>query len=718
MNDREQQKVTRINELSTLARTSWIALLAYLGYIGITLLAVQDADFFVPSRQTELPLVGISIPTFWFFVFAPPLAAALYVYLHIHLLKLFDELASAPARIDGEALGDRIHPWLANNFFLTMRSDGSANERPLSRLSNLATLVLVWVTAPLVLTGFWWRSMPAHDEWLTLLLSLSLIISTYVGLTSWWSARTAACRTFRRPWANPWSGWMRVGFGSLALVVVITLSWLRTEGGIDHYANRAIDLVEAALGKDFFEGGFYPNGDWKSEQVVQEEWVASREWIPNLGTFTLGSEHWLAGRWLNQQEAWDPIAHTDLSGVELVVLPASWRPSHTAQEAFREEWCRREGLRMAVCGHMPSVHSPLPVTLSAERKNWCAQFLSLQVDVCLNQFEILNQRFESDWEEERRAMLAKLPKLELDGRDLRSVNASRVSLVNANLASTRLEGADLTLARLEGANLMSASLDRTNLKEASLERANLNEASLERASLERARLEGAKLVGARMEETGLREANLEGANLSAAQLEGADLRSSKLERAYLTFALLEGAYLTFAQLNEANLVGAKLVGADLHGARLESADLEGANLERADLTFANLEMADIKGANFEGAELRWTVMRDADLRNARHLTQAQLNGVIGNANTLLPNLPAPDTGEPYHVWSCWEKEPPDFNRLVLITNETVYWGDEFTGLTSRLREELRCTNGPRKRVGTPLAPNVPYPESYPLANVD
>jgi hypothetical protein len=72
------------------ARTSWLALLAFLAYIGITLLAVQDPDFFVPSRRTDLPLVGISIPTFSFFLFAPPLAAALYIYLHIHLLRLWD----------------------------------------------------------------------------------------------------------------------------------------------------------------------------------------------------------------------------------------------------------------------------------------------------------------------------------------------------------------------------------------------------------------------------------------------------------------------------------------------------------------------------------------------------------------------------------------------------------------------------------------------------
>ena len=80
-------QIERINQVSAMARTSWIALLGYLAFIGVTLLGVEDADFFVPSRQTQLPLVDVSIPTASFFIFAPILAAALYIYLHIILLK-------------------------------------------------------------------------------------------------------------------------------------------------------------------------------------------------------------------------------------------------------------------------------------------------------------------------------------------------------------------------------------------------------------------------------------------------------------------------------------------------------------------------------------------------------------------------------------------------------------------------------------------------------
>lgn len=70
-------QITRINELARTARATWLSLMGYLAFVGVTLLAVQDVDFFVDARQTQLPLVGVSIPTRQFFIFAPMLGASL-----------------------------------------------------------------------------------------------------------------------------------------------------------------------------------------------------------------------------------------------------------------------------------------------------------------------------------------------------------------------------------------------------------------------------------------------------------------------------------------------------------------------------------------------------------------------------------------------------------------------------------------------------------------
>jgi hypothetical protein len=120
MTDAHKAQIERINEISAIARTSWLALLGYLAFIGISLLAVEDADFFVPTRRTDLPLIGVAIPTSAFFFFAPILAAALYIYLQVHLLKLWDAIAEAPATIDNRPLGEQLHPWIANDYALSL----------------------------------------------------------------------------------------------------------------------------------------------------------------------------------------------------------------------------------------------------------------------------------------------------------------------------------------------------------------------------------------------------------------------------------------------------------------------------------------------------------------------------------------------------------------------------------------------------------------------
>ena len=116
-----------------MARTSWIVLLGLLAFIGVTLLGVEDADFFTPSRQTQLPLVNSPSLRRSFFYFAPALGAALYIYLHIHLLKLWDAIADAPIRLSRRPAARRtiLHPCIVNDFALTLKGESALRPRPL-----------------------------------------------------------------------------------------------------------------------------------------------------------------------------------------------------------------------------------------------------------------------------------------------------------------------------------------------------------------------------------------------------------------------------------------------------------------------------------------------------------------------------------------------------------------------------------------------------------
>ncbi len=169
-----------------------------------------------------------------------------------------------------------------------------------------------------------------------------------------------------------------------------------------------------------------------------------------------------------------------------------------------------------------------------------------------------------------------------------------------------------------------------------------------------------------------------------------------------------GADLVLARLEGADLWEARLEGADLSGARLEGATLAGARLEGADLRWARLEGANLgearlQSAEWAGATIGPSPAHSADFTDGRNLTQSQLEFVIGNADTLLPR--DAETGEPLHVWSCWEEAAAA--RFIEI------WTARRDIAPDKLREWIISEgwicgpDNPRRPVGTPAEEPAP-----------
>ena len=114
----------------------------------------------------------------------------------------------------------------------------------------------------------------------------------------------------------------------------------------------------------------------------------------------------------------------------------------------------------------------------------------------------------------------------------------------------------------------------------------------------------------------------------------------------LSGRVLAGARMTNAIFNETDFSGAVLQGADAShspfiGANFNDADISYATLVRARFvraTFEGAKMAHVNahGADFTRARLDRADLSGADLRGARGLTQAQLDGACGDGATRLP----------------------------------------------------------------------------------
>ena len=161
-------------------------------------------------------------------------------------------------------------------------------------------------------------------------------------------------------------------------------------------------------------------------------------------------------------------------------------------------------------------------------------------------------------------------------------------------------GADIEQAYLDAKRIRPG--EAVPLALADLDRADLNRADIGRANLKGADLTGASLEGAGLQEADLRDTNLAGASLIGAYLEEGIFRS--------------------ANLTQAKLTGARLCGADFWRALLDGADLTDADARSI------IVPAEEEGTLDE-------VIR-TDLSGVFDMTQAQLNSMLGDKETIIP----------------------------------------------------------------------------------
>ncbi|HUV31994.1 MAG TPA: pentapeptide repeat-containing protein, partial [Devosiaceae bacterium] len=109
--------------------------------------------------------------------------------------------------------------------------------------------------------------------------------------------------------------------------------------------------------------------------------------------------------------------------------------------------------------------------------------------------------------------------------------------------------------------------------------------------------------------------------LDAPDLHGSDLRNARMA----------GAFLPGANFRNAEMQGAKFFGAQMQGARLGGAQMQGTYLGSADMNGADCSNTRDRGV----LSLRGALLNFADV-SCDHLTQAHLDGAVGNSGTVLP----------------------------------------------------------------------------------
>jgi len=153
----------RVREVSQYARRLFSILLAACAYSLLTIATTTDAELLTNEATSQLPIIGTTIPIVGFYWAAPLAMFVVYVYFHLQLQRLWEELAALPSVFpSGEDLDSKADPWLLLGLARNYVSFLEDEYRPFFAFQKLVVVVVAWWAVPLLIALFGYRHLPKH----------------------------------------------------------------------------------------------------------------------------------------------------------------------------------------------------------------------------------------------------------------------------------------------------------------------------------------------------------------------------------------------------------------------------------------------------------------------------------------------------------------------------------------------------------------------------
>jgi len=563
--------VARIDALTRNARNTWFALLGLLVFVGITLMGVEHVDFYGVDRATKLPLVNVEVPTRYFFVAAPILTAAFYIYFHLNLIRLWDALGAADPQIKGQPLGDAVLPWLVTDAALHLRQwrrgDDCTTLRTLEWPATVLNLALTWGLGLVVLGLVWWMSMPARTFWMTGIAFAALLAASAAGMSSLKMLILRMGGPQRRPLIS-WPSTPIVVATAIAIFTI--LSYLRTEGPVRWLAPINMAKVQVFqkplrwLPHDVAKRAFF--GDWcKRENIKCED-----KWFHN-GEFS---------------REWNMLRNVDISDIR----KSAWHRLGHEKPDFRGA-----NLSLAFLAGADLRGAQMTEANLSEAQLEGAELSSS----ILNNSTLTSARLEG----------AILANANLNEADLRFAKMQNSTLSGANMHRAKISSVDLEGANLKGALMNEADLTGVNIKNSVLELAELNGAILVQSNIEDCFAEHIQMT-----KVDLSNSNISRINAALSELSATNLSHSKMRDVDFKFSNMREIDLNFSTVDKSSFYATDMKGAIFTGAQLYRVVLWGANLHGAELSFSLLSGEDGEPIDLNATTISAVVSHGGALR--------------------------------------------------------------------------------------------------------
>jgi uncharacterized protein YjbI with pentapeptide repeats len=586
------------------ATTLFVSLLVACGYSVLTLATATDPGLLTNTGSLSLPLLNAPIQLSYFFLVAPVLLMAVYLYFHVHLQRMWEAIADLPAVFpDGVTLDRKLSPWIPTSLVCSCMPRLRHRRSALHGFGLFLVVPMIWWGVPFVTLLFWARYLASHSQASFTLAALAsgallagllfnrlAVIVLKSGTMRWPAIRARARRDICSWLLLVTTLFVAVG---LFLATRYALSGRAPYGFIDD--SKAMSPEPARRGAGRIDGWLtymanFPYADFVQADLSTRPPAGASPSAP-VKTALLGNTNLRFAHGRQSYLAGAELQHADLTGAQLtrVDLTGAQLTGATLTGAvLNGAILRRADLRGAV----------------AERDK--DGFFSLGLEAADLQGADLSGS----------VLAADLSGALLSGSTANNAILSRISLEQARLDGAIAMGADFTDSDLAGASFVGANLFGAQMFRAYGAHASFMSATLDNASFNRVSLHHAVFAKATMRCT----------DLTGADLQWSDLTGARLWRAQLHLASLTDINASGADLNAACLVNANLRDARLYDVRFGSA-----SLDRADFKGAHLG-----GADFSGTSLHEADLRSVDLAETRGLTCEQVASAVIDETTVLP----------------------------------------------------------------------------------
>ncbi|MDN5870411.1 MAG: pentapeptide repeat-containing protein [Nitrococcus sp.] len=466
--------IDHIREISETVRASLFWLLALLAFVGFTMLAHKDVAFFVAGFTTEVPFGGVRVATKPLFITVALLLAGLYMYLHLQLVSLWDELGDAPERIGPNRLFERVHPGIIAQSAVLYRSrarpDGSAPPHAFGDAMAAIMFLLLWLATPALLTYIFWRSMALHSPALTLWIGACLVAVGFVGFRGARISRGRLSRPKeeREKVHAPARFHRALGVGGLITIIAVlcALAWETTRGGLLPYE--------------------------KGEP-------------PPL------------------------LVSADISEAELTPRPPGWRTYDVWIEDFDEAYRDRQGLAPE-----ERLDEQQAASLKAEAWQEYGNYLKSLVAPDLTKRDLRKAILREAFLPSADLRGAQMQGADLSSAQMQGANVVGAQMQGAIFEQAEMQKANFENAQMQRANLSYAGMQRASFYNAQMQGANLRGARMQGANFHFAQLKDAQMQGADLSGAVMMTADLRGARMQGSNCKDADFRAALVHSAVLS----------------------------------------------------------------------------------------------------------------------------------------------------------------------------------------